>query len=226
MDHVLDNPLFNALLTGNKHFANGTADVKYFPKEVSPFAGTKDLSAASLTQLHDMLPADRVVALITASQPEIPMQWQVLHQSLVHQMMGNGVQVPAGNNDEIIPLTKADIPQMLALTQLTNPGPFEERTIEFGNFAGIFKNGQLAAMAGQRLHIDNYVEVSAVCTHPEHLGKGYARALIFHQIKHILSAGNIPFLHVRTDNSRAIKVYQDLGFVTRQQLNVNVLLKK
>src|SRR5476651_2719665 len=180
MDHVLDNPLFNALASGNKHFANGTDNVKYFPKEVSPFAGSADLSTASLAILYNLLPAERAVVLITAKELEIPQQWEIVHQSEVHQMMGDKVPVPTIDHAEIVPLTIDHVAQMLALTKLTNPGPFEERTIEFGNYAGIFNNGQLVAMAGHRLHIDNYIEISAVCTDPNHLGKGYARALLLH----------------------------------------------
>ncbi len=226
MDQVLDNPLYNALLSGCKHFANGNDKVKYFPKEVSPFAGTSDLSAASLTALYDMLPEGRVVVFITAQQPDIPSQWQVVHQSKVYQMMGDSVLSVDTEIAEIAPLTMADVPQMLSLTKLTNPGPFEERTIEFGNYSGIFNDGQLVAMTGQRLHIDDYIEVSAVCTHPDYLGKGYARALIMHTIKQIVAMDKIPFLHVRTDNTRAIEVYKNLGFTIRQELFVNVLLKK
>jgi predicted GNAT family acetyltransferase len=226
MNHVLDNPLFNALLSGCKHFASGTDKVKYFPKEVSPFAGTDDLSAASLSVLYDIMPKARAVVLITAQQPDIPSQWQVVHQSKVYQMMGDKVLPADTEHAEIMPLTIAHVPQMQSLTQLTNPGPFEERTIEFGNYSGIFNNGQLVAMAGQRLHIDDYIEVSAVCTHPDHLGKGYARALILHTIKQIVAMGKTPFLHVRTDNTRAIEVYKSMGFTIRQELFVNVLLKE
>jgi len=225
MDHVLDNPLFNALLTGCKHFAEGSDDVKYFPKEVSPFAGTRDLSTDSIAALYNMLPADRIVALITARQLEIPGQWTVIHQSAVYQMMGDKVLLPAADHEEIVTLTNNDVAQMLTLTKLTNPGPFEERTIEFGNYTGIFNGDKLVAMAGQRLHIDDYLEVSAVCTDPDHLGKGYARALIFHQIKKIRAMGKTPILHVRTDNTRAIEVYKTLGFTIRQQLNVRILKK-
>jgi predicted GNAT family acetyltransferase len=225
MDHVLDNPLFNALQSGCNHLASGTNEVKYFDKEVSPFAGTNDLSAASLTELYNMLPAERVVVFITAKQPDIPSVWKPVHQSKVYQMMGDGIMLPDSSHHEIVPLSNADIPQMLTLTKLTNPGPFEERTIEFGDYSGIFQNGQLVAMTGQRLHIDDYIEVSAVCTHPDHLGKGYARALILHTIKQIMAMGKTPFLHVLTENTRAIEVYKSLGFTIRQQLNVNVLLK-
>jgi predicted GNAT family acetyltransferase len=226
MDHVLDNPLFNALASGNSHFDNGTNNVKYFPKEVSPFAGTKDLSPTSIAALYDLLPSNRVVVLITAKQLEIPEPWELIHQSEVYQMMGDQVPVSAVDHEGIAPLTIADVTQMLSLTKLTNPGPFEERTIEFGNYAGIFDGEQLVAMAGHRLHIDDYIEISAVCTDPAHLGKGYARALLLHQIKKIRAMGKIPFLHVRTDNTRAIEVYKNLGFTVRQQLNVRVLLKK
>jgi predicted GNAT family acetyltransferase len=226
MDHVLDNPLFNALASGNSHFANGTDRIKYFPKEVSPFAGSADLSAASLTALYQMLPAERAVVLITAKQPDIPEPWELIHQSEVYQMMGDQVSVPAIDHEGIVPLTIENVDQMLTLTKLTNPGPFEERTIEFGNYAGIFNGDQLVAMAGHRLHIDDYIEISAVCTDPDHLGKGYARALLLHQIKKIRAMGKTPFLHVRTDNTRAIEVYKNLGFTIRQQLYVRVLLKK
>jgi predicted GNAT family acetyltransferase len=225
MNHVLDNPLYNALLSGCKRFASGSDEVKYFPKEVSPFAGTSDLSATSLTTLYNILPGGRAVVFITAQQPEIPSQWQVVHQSKVYQMMGDSVSTTDTNHTDIVPLTLADVPQMLSLTKLTNPGPFEERTIEFGDYSGIFNDGQLVAMAGQRLHIDDYIEVSAVCTHPDHLGKGYARALILHTIKQIAAMGKTPFLHVRTDNTRAIEVYKSMGFTVRQELFVNVLLK-
>jgi predicted GNAT family acetyltransferase len=104
---------------------------------------------------------------------------------------------------------------MLSLTKLTNPGPFAERTIDFGHYRGIFENNELAAMAGQRLHAFNYAEISAVCTHPDHTGKGYARQLLIYQINRIIAAGEIPYLHVRSDNDRAIRVYEGLGFVTR-----------
>ena len=77
---------------------------------------------------------------------------------------------------------------MIVLTEMTHPGPFFNRTIEFGNYKGIFSGNDLVAMAGQRLHADQYVEISAVCTHPAHTGKGYATQLIISQVHQILSA--------------------------------------
>ncbi len=108
---------------------------------------------------------------------------------------------------------------MVQLARLTKPGPFAKRTIEFGQYYGVFENGRLAAMTGQRLHIQNFTEVSAVCTHPDFLGKGYAAALVQHQMNLILKDGQIPFLHVRADNERAIAVYERLGFKKQGTMN-------
>jgi predicted GNAT family acetyltransferase len=108
---------------------------------------------------------------------------------------------------------------------LTNPGPFESRTITFGHYYGIFEGEKLVAMAGQRMHVFNYAEISAVCTHPDYTGKGYAAQLLQYQINRIKAASGIPFLHVRYDNDRAIKIYESLGFSTRRQVNFYVMIK-
>ena len=123
-------------------------------------------------------------------------------------------------------LRQQHVPSMMALTKMTNPGPFYERTIEFGNYYGVFHEGQLAAMAGQRMHAGPYIEISAVCTHPDHHGKGYATALIEQLIKVIRAQEGIPFLHVRADNTRAIALYKALGFLTRHEMTINILRKK
>jgi predicted GNAT family acetyltransferase len=108
---------------------------------------------------------------------------------------------------------------MIQLATLTKPGPFNTRTIEFGHYHGIFENNRLAAMTGQRLHVDDHTEISAVCTHPDFLGKGYAATLMRHQVKFILAQNQIPFLHVRADNSRAIALYERLGFKENRVMN-------
>jgi predicted GNAT family acetyltransferase len=108
---------------------------------------------------------------------------------------------------------------MIALATLTKPGPFGRCTIEFDHYQGLFEGDQLVAMTGQRLHVPPFTEISAVCTHPDHLGKGYAAALLQHQLQLILSHKQIPFLHVRADNERAIALYERLGFKLRGPMN-------
>jgi predicted GNAT family acetyltransferase len=109
-------------------------------------------------------------------------------------------------------LSKKDVSEMLALTALTKPGPFLAETISMGNYYGIFENNQLVAMAGERMHLADYTEISAVCTHPAHTGKGYGTQLLSLLIEDIIQNGKSPFLHVRADNQTAISLYEKLGF--------------
>jgi predicted GNAT family acetyltransferase len=115
---------------------------------------------------------------------------------------------------------------MLELTALTNPGPFYQRTIPFGSYTGIFDGTELVAMAGFRMHPGDFIEVSAVCTRPSHLGRGYARALITHLVTKIVARNCTPFLHVRAGNTRAIEVYRQLGFTTRHEMTITFIKKK
>jgi predicted GNAT family acetyltransferase len=119
----------------------------------------------------------------------------------------------------IVPLGPENVEEMIRLTALTKPGPFDKRTIEFGSYFGIFQNDRLAAMTGQRLHVYDFTEISAVCTHPDFLGKGFAGALLHHQIDLILQKKQTPFLHVRADNARAIELYKRIGFAVSRTMN-------
>ncbi len=137
------------------------------------------------------------------------------------QMVYPDKDLPPSSID-FIELTEADVPEMIALTALTKPGPFDRRTREFGDYIGVRRNGQLVAMSGQRLHVPGYREVSAVCTHPDHLGHGYARALMLEIMRRIIADGETPFLHVRAQN-RAIDLYHRIGFITRRTLELAIL---
>ncbi|MDB5132748.1 MAG: ribosomal-protein-alanine N-acetyltransferase [Mucilaginibacter sp.] len=225
MVHVLDNPAWNALISGNKNIAFGNGQVRYFDGEVSPFVGLEENTAGNLHLLYEKLPYNGPVLLLTADETEIPGPWKVLQVIKGLQMVCD-VAVQQGEiQAELVPLTDKHAPQMVALAKLTNPGPFASKTIRFGHYMGIFENGKLAAMAGQRMHAFEYAEISAVCTHPDHVGKGYARQLLLYHINRIKKASETPFLHVRFDNYRAIEVYQRLGFYTRCEVFFYVMLK-
>ena len=218
MEHILDNPAWNALISGNEDLHYGNDHIRYFDWGVSPFLGLKENTQENFLELYDMAPEGRVFLFVAPNEMERPAPWKVLDRIKGNQMIYQPGVTFEEPTRELSALTQEHVPQMLSLTKLTNPGPFGEHTIDFGHYLGIFEDGELAAMAGQRLHAFNYAEISAVCTHPDHTGKSYARQLLIHQIKRITAKGEVPYLHVRSDNSRAIKVYESLGFATRSNV--------
>ncbi|MGF7079387.1 GNAT family N-acetyltransferase [Mucilaginibacter sp. UYCu711] len=224
MEHVLDNPAYNALNTGNANLANGTDRVKYFDSEVSPFIGFDDNFPANFEKLYELIPYERPVGFVSPIEAEIPKQWQVIYQVPCFQMVHSGDPNHVDESNLIV-LTDRHIPQMVALTKLTNPGPFSERTIDFGHYRGIFDGDKLVAMAGQRMNPLPYAEVSAVCTHPDYAGKGYAKQLLQWQVNRIIAEGNTPFLHVKCDNERPIKIYEQMGFAIRCKMYFYILKK-
>lgn len=225
MTHILDNPIWNALVSGSSRFATGTDSIKYFSKAVSPFVGLENLNLMSTEQLYDVFPDQNTAVMITADEVQTSEKWEVVHEDDLFQMTGEQLNFKE-TQLEIISLDNTNIPEMLDLTKLTNPGPFAERTIEFGHYKGILNEGKLVAMAGRRLHAGDYVEISAVCTHPDHLGKGYAGTLMLNVASQIIADGYIPFLHVRKSNKNAVKLYEKLGFTFRKEMRVKVIQKK
>ncbi|WPU94247.1 GNAT family N-acetyltransferase [Mucilaginibacter sabulilitoris] len=225
MNHILDNPAWNALISGNKHLAKGNNQIRYFDKEVSPFVAFEENSMENFELLYEQITHAEPLVFVTSDKTEIPDAWKVLYLISGLQMVYDVPTTITDTDSSIVSLTNEHIPQMLSLTKLTNPGPFAERTIEFGHYKGIFDGDKLVAMAGQRMHAFEYAEISAVCTHPDYTGRGYAKLLLLQQINRIKAAAGIPFLHVRDDNERAIKVYESLGFAARKPIYFYVIQK-
>ena len=168
------------------------------------------------------------IAALFLEQPYEPREgWELFAGAPLLQMVcGNGNGGLTSSLEEtraIVELGHEDSPEMLELTSRTKPGPFGTRTHELGTYLGIRQERKLVAMAGERLKVPGYTEVSAVCTHPDHLGKGYAGILMTEVMCRIRDRGEFPFLHVRQDNIRAIALYQRLGFVERKAGHFAVL---
>ena len=120
--------------------------------------------------------------------------------------------VVAAPDPEAVVLGPTDVPDMLALVERTRPGPFRPGTIRMGTYLGIRQRGRLVAMAGERLHPPGWTEISAVCTEPEHRGRGLATRLVQAVAAGIRERGEIPFLHAAATNVNAIRLYESLGF--------------
>ena len=223
MGHLLDNPVWAALTSGNRNLSGGNDIARYLDPEVSAFSAIKEPTPKSYRALYDMVPFQGPVGIFTKEKAISPSPWKIIKRIDGFQMVYTKTEVPQFPGKEIVQLDKQHVPEMLALTKMTNPGPFLSGTIRFGNYEGILLGGRLVAMAGQRLHSGNYVEISAVCTHPDHVGKGYARQLILSQISNIHANGEIPYLHVRADNTRAIEIYHAMGFETRSGMNIYLM---
>ena len=225
MKHPLDNPVWHAAISGNSGLASGSAQVKIFDTDVSPFACMAQSTVENLLELYELNSENRTLFLWADQLLPMPEKWQVKHCIPGWQMIYNHPTVAVHDGAGIIPLTPQHVPAMLDLTHLTKPGPFGTRTIEFGNYEGVFEGDQLAAMTGQRFHCYDHIEISAVCTHPDHQGKGYARKLLLSQLAAVLDSGSTPYLHVKSDNARAIQVYESLGFTKRMDVFFYVIAK-
>jgi len=226
MSHLLDNPFYNALIAKNIDLSDGDENVRVLHADVGPFAGMKTVNRHNFDQLYAMIPDERVVAVVAAYEIEVPANWKVIRHMLLYQMVCNNLQAPNKPSAHILTLlNESHVPLMVELTALTNPGPFGERTIKFGDYFGVFDGEKLVAMTGIRASVGPYREVSAVCTHPDYVGKGYAAALITRVINLIVERGCIPYLHVRKDNTNAIRVYERLGFVSRHEMVFNIIKK-
>ena len=215
----LDNPVYYALSSGDADKSYGTAHARYFDDTVSPFAGFDIGLQQGFRELYDMLPAGRKILYASRELIQEPVGWKLLREIKGLQFVFDLPIAVEKNSKEPLLLDDGHIPEMVELARLTKPGPFDTGTIKFGYYYGFFEDNKLVAMTGQRLHLPDYTEISAVCTHPHHLGKGYAANLLRHQLNIIINHGKIPFLHVRDDNERAIALYERLGFRRNGPMN-------
>lgn len=216
MTHPLDKPIWSALAGRQKHFANGGDLARAFPADVSPFAAARDASPEATAALAALVPEDGDISLLEVAPPEAPASIAATQLEGV-QMVLNAFP-PGGQTHDIVPLGDADAAEMLALALLTKPGPFRTRTHNMGRFIGIRDAGRLVAMGGERLALDGFTEVTALCTHPDYRGRGYGEALLRAVGGRILDDRLTPFLHVYAANTGAIALYERMGFAIRTRV--------
>lgn len=221
----LDFPVWTALTTRQSTLAEGGALARRYPVAVAPFAALADMSPESFAALGALMSGSEIAVLFTPDAVSAPETFKILLAETGEQMMGTPADTPA-RGVEIERLGVADVPAMLELTALTKPGPFSARTHELGTFLGIKIDGRLAAMAGERMKPGQFTEMTAVCVHPDHRGKGFGQMLLSAVSRGIVARGEIPFLHVFSNNDSAIALYRRQGMEIRRRLHVTVLQKK
>lgn len=228
--HPLDNVIWTALTTRQTQFAEGSGVARRFVKEVTLLSGFERPDDDGYAALGQVVGFGGTAAVFLDEPYSARAGWEwIAGAPLLQMVYHNGDSERAVHSKstnphpKIVPLGLADSPEMIDLTTLTKPGPFGPRTHELGTYVGIRDETRLAAMAGERLKVEGFTEVSAVCTHPDYLGRGYAGTLMAEVMSGIRARGETPFLHVRGDNTRAIALYERLGFRTRHSGHFAVL---
>jgi ribosomal protein S18 acetylase RimI-like enzyme len=222
--HPLDAVIWRALTSIQKDLARGDERARRYPAAIAPFAATIDVEPASFRSLLALVGGDDRIALFTIEEVEPPPAFTVIRRDSVDQMVfadANARVVLPG--DPIVALGATDVPEMLSLASVTQPGPFGARTIELGRYIGIRRQGVLVAMAGERMRLDGFTEISAVCVEPAHRGHGFAVDLVGALAASIAARSEVPFLHVFSSNHAAIALYRKLGFVLRRRMHLAAL---
>ena len=217
----LDNPFWSSLRTRHRDVALWANDAARYPPQFAPFMGVANARVDADEVIAPLLTPDETVLLLGVL-PKLSDAWQLeTFRPLAQMVCTSPLEVIDG--PEVIELNDAHRADVLALTALVYPHYFRPRTMELGRYFGVClpdKNGEvrLAAMIGERLGTDTHTEISAICTHPDFLGRGYARRLTALLTNDILARGRTPFLHVSPANIRAKTLYERLGFRLRRDI--------
>jgi ribosomal protein S18 acetylase RimI-like enzyme len=215
--HPLDNPARAALLGPHAHFAERRGSVLRYPSDVTPFVALPDEPDEQTWRDVAALLGPGAVVPVAGIQGSPPSHWETVMDLRGVQLVDDGIA--AAPDGEAVRLGPEDVPEMLALVEHAQPGPFLPRTVELGTYLGIRREGRLVAMAGERLHPPGFTEISAVCTAESHRGQGLATRLVLAVADGIRARGETPFLHAAAGNTDAIRLYTSLGFRLRREVS-------
>jgi ribosomal protein S18 acetylase RimI-like enzyme len=221
---LLDNPAYASLGGAHAQFAQVRGRARRYLADVAPFLALPSPPSAQDWQDAADLVAPGTYVAGRYGSAELPDGWRTVQAFDLVQMVEE--RVAAVDYAEAIPLGAADVPEMLELVAQTEPGPFLTRTIELGDYLGIRRDGALIAMAGERFRLDGWTEISAVCTKPDHRGRGLASRLVGALIAGIQLRSQRAFLHVLSTNAGAIRLYEELGFRVRQTATLTVVTRE
>jgi ribosomal protein S18 acetylase RimI-like enzyme len=216
-EQKLDNPVWYSLAETHKKLATVYNNTNFYHPEYSAFGAFDELpdNGESLVAYAKLVPS----FFIFGEKPGVPDSLKLKAELLCLQMIiRHKIVIPY--TEEIVKLGGNHREELLGLVTIVYPEYFKSKTADLGNYYGIFKDDQLVAITGERLQMDAFTEVSAVITHPEHTGKGYAKQLVAFTANAIFEQNKTPFLHVAKTNISAVKLYQKLGFETRREISI------
>lgn len=218
----LDNPVWYSLTEKHQSFGIDYDTIKFYHPDYCPFGGFTEVenTANPIAEYAELTSNFYIIG----EKPNIPSNLKLEGELICLQMIIYD-KIDFNIEDEIVELGESHLEDLLGLVKIVYPEYFKKKTATLGKYYGIYKNHQLVAVTGERMKMNEFTEVSAVITHPEHIGKGYAKQLVTHTVNAILDQKKIPFLHVSEKNFNAIKLYEKLGFKTRTKISIWNLTK-
>ncbi|MFC4820294.1 GNAT family N-acetyltransferase [Dokdonella ginsengisoli] len=212
----LDNPFWSSLRSRHRAIALDAGLAARYPSDYAPFLGVADADADVTEALATLVAPGESVYLLGVA-PRVPPGWRLQAFRPLAQMVRDE-PLDAVDGPDVVALSDAHRADVLALTALVYPHYFRERTMQLGRYFGLYEDGRLAAMIGERLGTGTTREMSAICTHPDFNGRGYARRLTAMLTNDVLARGVAPFLHVSHDNPRAGQLYERIGYRLRRDI--------
>jgi predicted GNAT family acetyltransferase len=211
-EKLFANPVWHALHSEHQEFAICAGDACRYPAAVVPLAAIRAPGAGPMLQLRSLFGTGESAWIIGEEYAEVPGLIREETLECLQMVLPDEVRVP-DREAEIVKLTDANAGEMVALTTLAFPGFFRQRTCEMGSYYGVRSpSGELIAMGGERLKLDGFTEISAMCTHPSFRGRGLAATIIWQVVREHRKEGVVSWLHVASANRRAAELYLRIGF--------------
>ncbi len=210
--HILDNPAWAALTGPHAHFAERVGRAARYPADVAGFHAITDnddpRAWADLAALVGPGGAASVRGV-----DEAPDGWEIVRSGQGVQLVDTGLR--AEPDPEAVLLGAADVPDILDLVARTEPGPYLPPHRRTGHLPRHPPRRPPHRPGRGTPHPPGWTEISAVCTDPDHRGRGLATRLVRAVAAGIKERGDHPFLHAAANNTDAIRLYESIGFTLR-----------
>jgi predicted GNAT family acetyltransferase len=224
-ERIFADPVWHALETAQRRFAVSLGDARRYPADVAPFVAVAFPEVAAINQLRSLMAPGESAWIFGQGHPHVPEVFVEQTVECFQMVLPEKIELP-DTNSEVRKLPDDSAPEMVELTNLAFPGFFRSKTCQMGSYYGVRHEGQLVAMGGERMRVDNYVEISAVCTRPGHRGKGYGAGIIGQLARDHRRDGLVSWLHVGCENRNAVELYLRLGFEVVRKTTVSRLSRR